>query len=186
MLEALSRYWWAFLVRGILAIALGVVAFVWPGITLTALVIVFGAYAFIDGIFLIVKAIGTWKERDDRWLLLIEGLLGIGIGVITFISPQATAVGLLFFIAAWSLSTGIVEIVAAIRLRKEIKGEFWWILTGLASIAFAVLLMIFPGAGILSLVWLLGIYAIVFGVFLIALAIRIHGHRPAAHKPAHA
>ena len=104
MLEVLTRYWWAFIARGILAIALGVMVFAWPGITVTALIIVFGIYVFVDGIFLVVKAIGGWKARDDRWLLLFEGLLGIGIGVITFFAPGVTAVGLLFYIAAWSLA----------------------------------------------------------------------------------
>ncbi len=179
MLEILTRYWWAFIARGILAIALGVMVFAWPGITVTALIIVFGIYVFVDGIFLVVKAIGGWKARDDRWLLLFEGLLGIGIGVITFFAPGVTAVGLLFYIAAWSLATGILEIVGAIRLRKEIQGEVWWIFSGIVSILFAVLLMIFPGTGILALIWLLGIYAFVFGVILIVLGIRIRMHRPA-------
>ena len=178
MLEILTRYWWAFIARGILAIVLGVVAFVWPGITVTALIIVFGIYVFVDGVFLLVKAIAGWKARDDRWLLLFEGLLGIGIGVITFFAPGVTAIVLLFYIAAWSLTTGILEIVGAIRLRKEIQGEVWWILSGIVSILFAVLLMIFPGTGILGLVWLLGVYAIVFGVLLIALGIRVRAHRP--------
>jgi uncharacterized membrane protein HdeD (DUF308 family) len=185
MLEVLTRYWWAFIARGVLAVVLGVLVFVWPALTVGALIIVFGAYAFVDGIFLIVKAIGGWKARDDRWLLLFEGLLGIGIGVITFFAPGVTAVGLLFYIAAWSLTTGILEIVGAIRLRKEIQGEVWWILSGIASIVFAVLLMIFPGAGILGLVWLLGVYSIVFGVLLIALGIRVRAHRP-DEKRAHA
>ena len=185
MLEELSHFWWAFIVRGILAVGLGVLVYVWPTITLTALIIVFGAYAFVDGVFLVVKAIGSWKARDDRWLLLFEGLLGVGIGVITFFAPRVTEIGLLFYIAAWSLATGILEIVAAIRFRKEIQGEVFWILTGVASIAFAILLMIFPGAGILGLVWLLGAYAVVFGVFLIALGIRIRVFRP-DQKRAHA
>ncbi len=179
MLEILTRYWWAFIARGILAIALGVMVFAWPGITVTALIIVFGIYVFVDGIFLVVKAIGGWKARDDRWLLLFEGLLGIGIGVITFFAPGVTAIGLLFYIAARSLATGILEIVGAVRLRKEIQGEVWWIFSGIVSILFAVLLMIFPGTGILALIWLLGIYAFVFGVILIVLGIRIRMHRPA-------
>jgi len=179
MLEVLSRYWWAFIARGVLAIVFGVLAYAWPAITLEVLIIVFGAYAFFDGVFLLIKAMGGWKARDDRWLLLFEGLLGVGIGVITFFAPGVTAIGLLFYIAAWSLTTGILEIVGAIRMRKEIKGEIWWILSGLASIAFAVILLIFPGVGILGLVWLLGAYAIVFGIILIALGIRIRTHRPA-------
>ena len=179
MVEILARYWWAFIARGVLAVVLGVLVFAWPAITIAALIIVFGVYIFVDGIFLIIKAIGGWKSRDDRWLLLLEGLLGIGVGVITFFAPGVTAISLLFFIAAWSLTTGILEIVGAIRLRKEIQGEVWWILSGIASVLFAVLLMIFPGAGILTLTWLLGIYAIVFGVLLIALGIRVRAHRPA-------
>ena len=179
MVEILARYWWAFIARGVLAVVLGVLVFAWPAITIAALIIVFGVYIFVDGIFLIIKAIGGWKSRDDRWLLLLEGLLGIGIGVITFFAPGVTAVGLLFYIAAWSLTTGILEIVGAIRLRKEIKGEVLWILSGIVSILFAVFLMIFPGAGILGLIWLLGVYAFVFGVFLIALGIRIRAHSPA-------
>jgi uncharacterized membrane protein HdeD (DUF308 family) len=179
MLEVLTRYWWAFIARGVLAIALGVMVFAWPAITVAALIIVFGIYAFADGVFLVVKAIGGWKARDDRWLLLFEGLLGIGIGVITFFAPGVTAIVLLFYVAAWSLTTGILEIVGAIRFRKEIQGEVLWIFSGIVSILLAVFLMIFPGAGIVSLVWLLGVYAVVFGVLLIALGIRIRVHSPA-------
>ena len=179
MLEVLTRYWWAFIARGVLAIALGVMVFAWPAISVAALIIVFGIYAFADGVFLVVKAIGGWKAREDRWLLLFEGLLGIGIGVITFFAPGVTAIVLLFYIAAWSLATGILEIVGAIRFRKEIQGEVLWIFSGIVSILLAVFLMIFPGAGIVSLVWLLGVYAIVFGVLLIALGIRIRTHSPA-------
>jgi uncharacterized membrane protein HdeD (DUF308 family) len=178
MLDGLTRYWWAFLVRGFLAIVFGVLAYVWPTISLAALIIAFGIYALADGIFLVVKAAGNWAALDDRWLLLFEGLLGIGMGAIAFFAPGVTAIGLLFYIAAWSLSTGFLEIAGAIRLRKEIKGEVWWILSGIASIVFAVFLLIFPGVGILSLLWLLGVYAIVFGILLIALGIRIRMHQP--------
>jgi len=109
---------------------------------------------------------------------LLEGLSGFGIGAITLFAPGVSAIGLLFYIAAWSLSTGFLEIAGAIRLRREIKGEVWWILSGIASIVFAILLLVFPGVGILSLLWLLGIYAIIFGVILIALGVRIRSHRP--------
>ena len=178
MLEVLSRYWWAFIARGVIAIALGVMIYAWPAITVAALIFAFGIYAFADGVFLVVKAIGGWKAHDDRWLLLFEGLLGIGIGIITLFAPGVTAIGLLFYIAAWSLTTGILEIIEAVRLRKEIQREVLWMLSGIVSIVFAVLLMIFPGAGIVGLVWLLGVYAIVFGVLLIALGIRVRLHRP--------
>jgi uncharacterized membrane protein HdeD (DUF308 family) len=177
MLEMLSRYWWAFVVRGIFAILFGILAYAWPGITLATLIIFFGAYVLIDGILLVIKAIGNWGKRDDRWLLLLEGLLGIGIGVITFVAPGITAVALIFFIAAWSLATGVLEIAAAIRLRKEIRGEGWMILSGIASIVFAVLVMFFPGAGALGLLWLIAAYAIIFGVMLVILGIKLRGHR---------
>jgi uncharacterized membrane protein HdeD (DUF308 family) len=177
MLEMLSRYWWVFVVRGIFAILFGILAYAWPGITLATLIIFFGAYVLIDGILLVIKTIGKWGERDDRWLLLLEGLLGIGIGVITFVAPGITAVALIFFIAAWSLATGVLEIATAIRLRKEIRGEGWMILSGIASIVFAILVMFFPGVGALGLLWLIAAYAIVFGVMLVILGIKLRGHR---------
>ena len=177
MLEMLSRYWWAFVVRGIFAILFGILAYAWPGITLATLIIFFGAYVLIDGILLVIKTIGKWGERDDRWLVLLEGLLGIGIGVITFVAPGISGVALIFFIAAWSLATGVLEIAAAIRLRKEIQGEGWMILGGIASILFAILVMFFPGAGALGLLWLIAAYAIIFGIMLVILGFRLRGHR---------
>jgi uncharacterized membrane protein HdeD (DUF308 family) len=177
MLAELSKVWWAFLIRGLAAILFGVLALFWPAATLAVLVILFGAYVLVDGVFLLVKAIGSWKARDDRWLLLIGGLLSIGIGVMTFVAPAVTAVALLFYIAAWSLATGIIEIVSGIRLRKELLGEIWWILAGIASIIFAVLLMLFPGAGVLGVLWLISAYAIVFGVLLVILSFRLLSHR---------
>ena len=178
MVEALSRYWWAFVVRGIFAIIFGILAYAWPGITLLTLAILFGAYVLVDGILLIIKALGNWSGREDRWLLLLEGLLGIGIGIITLVAPGITALGLVLYIAAWSLATGVLEISAAIRLRREMKGEAWMVVSGIASILFAVLLMIFPGAGALGLIWLIAAYAIVFGVVLLLLGFRLRRHRP--------
>ena len=178
MVEALSRYWWAFVVRGIFAVLFGILAYSWPGITLATLVIFFGVYILIDGILLIIKAIANWSGREDRWLLLLEGLLGIGIGIITFVAPGVTAIGLVLYIAAWSLATGVLEIAAAVHLRKEIKGEPWMIVSGIASVLFAVLLMFFPGAGALGLLWLIAAYAIIFGVVLVILGFKLRGHRP--------
>ncbi len=177
MIAELSKVWWAFFVRGLAAILFGVLALVWPAATLQVLVIFFGAFVLVNGIFLVIKAISSWKLRDDRWLLLLEGLLSVGIGVMTFVAPQVTAVALLFYIAAWSLAAGIIEIVLAIRLRKEISGEIWWILSGIASIILAVLLMLFPGPGALGVLWLISTYAIVVGVLLVILAFRLLGRR---------
>ena len=177
MLDILSRYWWAYVVRGIFAILFGILAYAWPGITLATLIIFFGAYVLIDGILLLINTIGNWGERDDRWLLLLEGLLGVGIGVITLVVPGITAVLLIFYIAAWSLATGVLEIAAAIRLRKEIENEWWLILSGVVSILFAILLMVFPNAGALGLIWLIATYAIIFGVILIIAGVKLRGLR---------
>ena len=185
MFDLLSRYWWTLVVRGIFAVIFGILAFAWPGLTLVTLVILFGAYAFVDGIFAIVGAIGGWGERDDHWLLLLGGLLGVGVGIMTFRAPGITTLLLLIYIAAWALATGILEIVAAIRLRKEIKGEWWLILSGIASIVFALLLMTFPAVGALGLLWLIAIYAVVFGAILIALGLKLRGLR-SQPKPAQA
>jgi uncharacterized membrane protein HdeD (DUF308 family) len=177
MFDLLSRYWWTLVLRGIFGIIFGILAFVWPGLTLATLVILFGAYALVDGIFAIVGAISGWGKRDDHWLLLLEGLLGVGMGILTFRAPGITAIVLLMYIAAWALATGVLEIIGAIRLRKEVKGEFWLILSGVASIVFALVLMIFPVAGALSLLWLISVYAVVFGVMLIAGGLKLRGLR---------
>jgi len=177
MLELLSRYWWTFVLRGIFAIIFGVLAWVWPGVTLMVLVIFFGAYAFVDGILLLINAFGGWSRKQDHWLLLLEGLVGVGIGIITFFKPGVTAIALVFYIAVWSIATGVLEISAAMELRKEVHSEGWMVLSGVASIVFGVLLVIFPGAGALGLTWLIAAYAIVFGVLLIGLGLKVKSRR---------
>ena len=175
MFELLARNWWVFVVRGVIAVLFGIMAYAWPGITLATLIILFGAYVFVDGVFLVIQAIGGWQQRDDRWLLLLEGLLGIGVGFLTWRAPGITTLGLLLYIAAWGLATGVLEIVAAIRLRKEIKGEVWMILSGIASILLAILLMAFPAAGAIGLLWLIAAYAIVFGILVMILGFKLRG-----------
>jgi uncharacterized membrane protein HdeD (DUF308 family) len=186
MINALSRHWWAFLVRGLCAFAFGILVFVWPGITVRVIRVAFGAFALANGILLISKAVDSWGEKDDRWLLLLEGLLGIGMALITLFAPRVTAVSLLFYIAAWTLATGVMQMVIAIRLRKEIEGEVWLFLAGLISVVLAVLLMLFPGSGILGFLWVLATYAVVFGILLIVLAFRLLAQvrRSKAPRPA--
>jgi uncharacterized membrane protein HdeD (DUF308 family) len=174
MLSVLFRYWWLLLLRGIVAILFGVLAFVWPGITLTTLVLFFGAYVFVTGVFLIINAVGSQKEKDDWWLPLIEGLMGVGIGIMTVIAPGITEITLLIFIAAWALAAGVLEIIAAIRLRKVVAGEWWLAFGGVVSIIFALLLMLFPAAWALSLIWLIGTYACLFGTIQIVLGFKVH------------
>jgi|SRR5579885_46307 uncharacterized membrane protein HdeD (DUF308 family) len=180
MLGLLARRWWLIALRGVAAIIFGLLAITLPGITLATLIILFGAYAFVDGIFAVIHALGGGDESESMWLLLLEGLLGIGVGLITFFEPGLTAVALLFYIAAWNLATGVLEIAAAFRLRKQLSGEFWLLVGGLASIVFAIILMTHPGAGALALIWVIGIYALLFGIALLALSLRVRGLKSAA------
>ena len=173
MITMLARNWWVLAIRGVAAILFGVGAFLWPEITLTVLVLLFGAYALVDGIFAVVAGISVRKEQERWWMMVLEGLAGIVIGVLTFLWPGVTALVLLFFIAAWAIITGIFEIAAAIRLRKEIEGELLMGLAGLASVIFGVLLIVQPAAGAFAVVWLIGAYALLFGVLLIILALRL-------------
>jgi uncharacterized membrane protein HdeD (DUF308 family) len=180
MFELLRRRWWLIALRGVAAIVFGVLAITLPHITLATLVILFGAYAFVDGIFAVIHAIGGGDQSESRWLLLLEGLLGIGVGLITFFEPGLTVVALLFYIAAWNLATGVLEIASALHLRKQLSGEFWLLLGGVCSILFAIILMAYPGAGLLALIWIIGIYALIFGTSLLALGLRLRGLRHAA------
>jgi uncharacterized membrane protein HdeD (DUF308 family) len=171
----LSRYWWMTLLRGVISILFGILIFAQPGISLLTLTLTFGVFALIDGAGNVVSAIGGRNENENWWILLLAGLASVGVGILTFFNPGITALALLFYVAAWAIATGLLEIVAAIRLRKEIQGEFWLILAGLLSVAFGVMLMARPGLGALSVLWLIGGYAIAFGVILIALAFRTRG-----------
>ena len=174
VLPLLSRNWWALALRGLAAILFGVLAFAWPGITLFVLVIFFGAYMLVDGIFAIVAAVKAAGEEARWWLMLLEGILGVGVGLVAFFWPGLTALALLYLIAAWAIATGIMEIAAAIRLRREMVGEWALILGGALSVLFGVLLVVIPArAGLLSLTWLIGAYAVVFGVLLVILAFRV-------------
>jgi uncharacterized membrane protein HdeD (DUF308 family) len=179
MTTTLARNWWMLALRGVIAILFGIVAFIWPGLTLLSLVLLFGAYAFLDGVFSLIAAWRGRETNDRWWALLLEGILGIAAGVIAFGWPDAAAVGLLYVIAAWAILTGLLEIVAAIRLREEIDNEWLLGLTGVASIIFGLLLAIWPGAGLLTLTWIIGGYAIAFGVLMLLLAFRLRNWTPA-------
>ena len=174
----LSSHWWAIALRGVAAIVFGLLAWIWPDATVFALVILFGAYALTDGIFNIMEAFSTRAEGSDRIWLIVRGLLAIGAGIVTMVWPDISALSLLYVIAAWALVTGVLEVVAAVRLRRVIEGELFLALGGLASILFGVLAFIFPGAGAVALVWLIGVYAITFGLLLLAVALRLRAERP--------
>jgi uncharacterized membrane protein HdeD (DUF308 family) len=170
--DLLARNWWVVLLRGIAGIVFGILTFFSPEISLAALVLVFGAYSFADGVLAIISAI-RGRENDRWWVLLLEGLAGVAAGVITLFWPGITALALLYVIAAWALVTGGLEIAAAIRLRKVITGEWLLVLAGIASVAFGILLALFPGPGALAVVLWIGAYALVSGALLLALAFKL-------------
>lgn len=173
--ETLSRNWWVLLLRGIVAILFGVLTFMQPQISLAALVLLFGAFALADGVLGAWTAITHRKDKENWWILLIGGLIGIGVGLLTLFNPGVTALALLFYIAIWAIATGVLEIVTAIRLRKEIEGEWMLILAGLASVAFGALLMARPGAGALAVLWLIAGWAILFGILFVVLSFKVRG-----------
>jgi uncharacterized membrane protein HdeD (DUF308 family) len=177
MATDLARNWWVLALRGLAGILFGIGAFVWPGATLATLVIVFGAYVFVDGIFAVVAGIGMRRQLSLWWLVVLEGVAGIVLGVLTFRSPDTTALVLLTLIAAWSIVTGIFEIATALRIRTMIENEWLMILSGVVSIVFGLLLLAQPGAGALALVWLIGAYALLFGLLTLMLAFRLRGMR---------
>jgi uncharacterized membrane protein HdeD (DUF308 family) len=179
--DSLSRNWWAVSLRGLAGILFGIITFIAPGISLAALVLLFGAYAFADGVLAIVTAIR--RRGNDRWgMLLLEGLVGVAAGVLTLLWPGITALALLYVIAAWALVTGGFEIAAAIRLRKVITGEWILALSGILSMALGVLLIVAPGPGALAVVIWIGAYAFVFGVLLFALGLRLKGLGSPRHR----
>jgi uncharacterized membrane protein HdeD (DUF308 family) len=174
MLRTLTQNWWLVVLRGVLSILFGIAAFVWPGPTLAALVILFGAYALVDGIFALAAGIaGSGASGGLRWYLVLGGLAGIIVGLVTFFYPNITALSLLYFIAAWAIVTGVFEVIAAIQLRQEISNEWMLIFSGLLSVIFGVLIVVYPQSGALSILWLIGIYAVIYGIAIVALGFRV-------------
>jgi uncharacterized membrane protein HdeD (DUF308 family) len=179
LLHALAKNWWMVLLRGVCAIVFGVLSFVWPGVTLLTLVILYGAYALADGVFAIAAAImgGT---PAPRWWLVVVGLLGIAVGIMTFAWPGITALVLLLFIAGWAIATGVLQIVGAIALRKEIDNEWLLIACGALSVLFGLVLVAQPGVGALALLYVIGAFAIVYGILLVSFSLRLRAHSHAS------
>src|SRR5262245_27987702 len=173
MRELLSKAWWVLLLRGLVAVGFGAFALLQPGITLQSLLTLFGSTATVGGILDIVGAVSARSERDDWWVWLLQGIVGLLIGVLTFFQPGTTGLALLFFIAMWALAIGVLQIVAAVRLRKEIKGEGWLILAGVASVALSIILVTSPGAGALGLIYYIGAQALITGVTLVMLSLKV-------------
>jgi uncharacterized membrane protein HdeD (DUF308 family) len=169
----IARWWWTFIIRGLVAVAFGVLAFLAPAWGIAVLVALFGAWALVDGVTALVGGIRSRGRDRSWWLSILEGIVGIVAGVFAFLFPVLAAGALIFIIAAWAIVTGVFEIVAAIRLREQIRGEFWLGLAGVASILYGVVIYLFPAAGALSIVWLIGSFAIAFGAFLLILGWRL-------------
>ncbi len=173
LLRGLADRWWLLLARGVAAIAFGVLAFAWPGITVLALTFLFGAYVLVDGVLSLGAAITGRGGVGPRWWLAVVGAAGVLAGVLAFAWPAMTAVVLLVFIASWAIVTGIMEIIGAVRLRKEIEGEWMLILGGALSVAFGALLIARPGVGAVAMIWMIGAFAILLGVTFVVLALRL-------------
>jgi uncharacterized membrane protein HdeD (DUF308 family) len=174
-LTQIFRYWWLLAARGALAIVFGVLALIWPEPIKLSLVLLFGAFALTDGSLAAAAGIALSGYFERWWALLLEGLTGFVIGVLTFSWPNVTGLVLYYFIAAWAVITGIFEIVAAIQFRRVISREWAMILSGLVSVLFGIVLFVFPAVGAVTLVWLIGIYAIAIGIMEMIFAFRLRG-----------
>ena len=171
--QLLARNWWLFLLRGLAALIFGVLSLIWPEISLMTLTLLFGSYALVDGAFALAAAIVGRGNAEVRWWLVLVGLLGIGIGIATFLWPGLTALTLLYLIAGWVIATGVLQIIGAIELRNVIENEWWLILDGALSVLFGILLFAMPGAGAVALIWLIALFAIAYGILMIGFAFKV-------------
>lgn len=173
LLQSYTRNWWMVLIRGILAALFGILAIILPGAVLLSLVLIFGAFILVDGVLALVAAFRAAEHRRNFGLLIVEGILGIVVGVIALWHPGIAAAALVIIIGFWAVVGGLVEIVQAVEMRRQINNEWLLILGGLASVIFGILLFIFPASGVVALVWVMGIYAIFFGFTQIGLSFRL-------------
>ncbi len=178
-LRALSQFWWVLLIRGIAAILFGIVALAWPGLTAYTLLLTFGIFAVVDGIFAIITGFRRKAGDDQWWSWLVEGILSLIIGLMALFWTETTALALVIWIAAWAMVAGVMRIIAAIRLRHEIEGEWALGLSGLLMLLWGLAFAVVPAAGILSLTWLFGLFALLTGVVMIILAFRVKGYKTA-------
>ena len=177
VVDQIGRHWGWVALRGVVAILFGLMAMFMPAITPSALVLVWGAFALADGVLALIAGIRIRDQGRPLWALIVVGLLGVGAGIATFLWPGLTALVLLYIIAFWALVAGVFQVIAAIRCRKDIRKEWFLGLSGLVSILFGAMLVMQPGAGALALVWVIGIYAVFFGILLLVFSLRLKQHR---------
>lgn len=173
MNDMLCRAWWMPAVRGIVALAFGFAALLWPGLTLFGLVALFAGSALLAGAVSVLAALRHRTTHDDWWMPLLPGGIAIGAGVLALLHPGLSITLLVLLIGANALVSGVLDIAMAIRLRKSIEDEWLLALAGLLAILFGVLVFLFPGAGALALVWMISVHALVSGVLLMSLAVRL-------------
>jgi uncharacterized membrane protein HdeD (DUF308 family) len=173
MLRILTKSWWVLVLRGVMAILLGVLALANPGITAATLVLWIAIFLTVDGALALVTTIARWKEREDKWLHVAEGVLSIVLGFLILRAPEITLFLVILYAAVWSIMSGVARIAMAIQLRKEIEGEIWLAISGLASVVFGILVLAQPGIGLATILWMLGLFLILAGVVLIALGLKV-------------
>ena len=182
LIQTASRFWWVFVIRGIASIVFGIAAWVWPDLTIATLVIIFGIYALIDGVLAIRAAIVAGE--GGRWFpLLLVGLAGIAFGIISIFWPGLTATTVLYLIAAWAIVVGIFQVIGAIQMRRVIDDEWFLIITGIGAVIWGILVSIFPGGGALAIIWSIGVFAIMFGILLIGLGLRLRTWKSSGGAP---
>ena len=174
----LSRYWWVLTVRGLAAIAFGIAALVWPGITLLTLIYLFGAFALVDGVFSVAMGINHVVHRDSHvWSSLLQGLAGIIVGILAFAFPGWTALAFVFLIAAWAIVTACWRSVPPSGCETRSKGNGSWDSSGVLDLLFGLVLTAFPRTGALAVIWIIGAFSVVAGVSLVFLSVRLRGLR---------
>lgn len=176
MIERFSAHWWVFALRGVAAILFGLIAVFSPEITIYVLVLIFGAYALVDGIFAIVASLRGSHSDQRWWILLMEGIASLIVGIVSFLNPNITAFVFAYLLAAWAILTGVFAIVSAVQMRAHLPDEWLWIVSGAISIAFGIAIAVLPAAGIIVWSYMIGIYAFIAGLALLGFAIRLRGH----------
>jgi uncharacterized membrane protein HdeD (DUF308 family) len=173
MLKMLFKNWWMILLKGTLLIIFGILAFLRPGITMTSLVIWFAAFMIADGVISLAAVISNWNSREDKWLLVAEGALGVLLGILIFRRPVVFEVFIAYLIGFWAIFSGISKIAMAIQLRKEMEGEGWLVLSGIMSILFGIIIFAQPMTGIATLMWIAGTFAVLVGILMIFLSLKL-------------
>ena len=186
MLYDLARNWWLLVLNGVLAVLVGAAAFLWPGMTFVVLVLLFGAFAFVQGVLTLSFGLVAAGETDNWWTLVLSGIVGIAAGVLTFAKTADMALALVYVIGMWAIVTGLLGIVGAIKLRKIVTDEWLLGFGGVLSIIFGALVLFQPVAGALAVTYMFGLYGVLLGVTQIVLGIRLHGLVEAVNRRVHA